>query len=64
MAAASHFHIKWIELSNVDWERFETELDATERAMELVKPDETFSIEPFENDNCPHCGDIMRKRFA
>jgi hypothetical protein len=58
MPGTSHFHIKWKESNRFDWQRFETESDASTRAAELVKPGETFSIETSGNDDCPYCIDI------
>lgn len=55
-----HFHIRWPE--KLDWERFESEAEAAARAEEIVRPDETYSIEPFNGD-CPACGELIR-RFA
>ena len=64
MSGPSHFHIKWKEKDRFDWERFETAAEATERAQQIVQPNETFSIEPFSNDDCPFCRDVSRGRFV
>jgi hypothetical protein len=41
----THFHIFWTLSGRMDWECFDTRADATMRAMELVQPGETFSVE-------------------
>jgi hypothetical protein len=50
------FHIRWSN-SKLDWECHTTRAEAEMRAGELVKPDETFSIERFQDGqdtrSCP-----------
>jgi len=41
----THFHIFWTQNHLMDWQCFETRAEATMRAMELVQPGETFSVE-------------------
>jgi len=53
-----HFHIRWSEKNNLDWECFETREEAEARAQELAAPNETFAIEAV-SQACP-----MRTRMA
>lgn len=62
MTTSSHFHIRWKEQDRFDWQRFDDPASAVRRASELVQSGETFSVEAFNNDDCPHCRD-MRGRF-
>jgi hypothetical protein len=50
----SHFHIHWSTQTKPDWEPFQKSSDATNRAQELVRPNESFRIEEFGED-CPVC---------
>jgi hypothetical protein len=51
-----HFHIRWSAPlgSKLDWEAFTNKDDAEGRAVELVRPDESYTIEQFDG-NCPVC---------
>lgn len=51
-----HYHIRWSDSSgsNLDWEAFSNRVDAEGRAKELVRPDESYTIERFDA-NCPRC---------
>ena len=51
---APHFHIHWSSTDALDWQRFSTCEEASQRAQELVRPDETFTIEEYSTD-CPFC---------
>lgn len=41
----SHFHIKWRDANDLDWECFDSVRDATNRAKELARPGEQFTIQ-------------------
>jgi hypothetical protein len=43
--AGSHFHIKWSHKDNLDRECFDNFRDATNRAQELLRPGEQFTIQ-------------------
>jgi hypothetical protein len=47
-----HFHIRWSQKTNLDWECYPTYLEASIRGAELVGPEETFVIEEVYLD-CP-----------
>jgi len=49
-----HYHICWLASGELDWERHGTRTDAEEAAERLVRPDERYSVEQFE-DNCAKC---------
>jgi len=53
-----HYHIRWPD--KLDWERFETETEASARATELVQPGETYRIEEFDG-LCTVCGQLIGK---
>ena len=48
----THFHIRWNDKENIDWECFDTHDDAAARALELALPGETFRIEEI-SAQCP-----------
>lgn len=48
-----HYHIVWID--RTDWERFGTLQEAESVAKKLIRRDETYRIEEFENDTCIKC---------
>jgi hypothetical protein len=54
-----HFHIHWINHDNSDWEPFDTRQDAHDRALELVRPGETFTIEECRAP-CPVCEHLQK----
>jgi hypothetical protein len=41
----SHFHIKWSQKNDLDWECFDNFRDATNRAKELAAPGEQFTVQ-------------------
>lgn len=49
----AHFHIRWGS-SQLDWERFNSRDKAKQRAQEIVRRGETYSIEEFDS-SCEHC---------
>jgi hypothetical protein len=49
-----HYHIRWSSRTALDWECFDTQVQAEARAKELVGPDETYSIEE-RDETCPRC---------
>jgi hypothetical protein len=49
---SSHFHILWDDRQHLDWECFDTRLEAEARALEIALPGEVFRIEEVFA-NCP-----------
>lgn len=49
-----HYHIRWSRKKELDWERFDTRLDAQISAAQLVRPDETYTIEEHD-EGCARC---------
>ena len=49
----SHFHIRWSE-GKLDWERFSLRAEAEASATQLVRLNETYAIEEFD-DKCAQC---------
>ena len=58
--SGKHFHIRWSQLS-LDWERFDTREEAEERAEQLVRDGETYTVEAFDGA-CARCGAPMLGR--
>jgi hypothetical protein len=51
-----HYHIRWSGKEDLDWERFATHAQADERAKELVRPNEEYTVEQ-QGKECPWCTD-------
>jgi hypothetical protein len=47
----THFHIRWSN-GKLDWQRFETQVEAESSANDLVLPEESFTLEQFDSE-CP-----------
>jgi hypothetical protein len=50
----SHYHIRWSGTAALDWDRFDTRVEAEASAEQLVRPRETYTIEEFDG-TCPRC---------
>ncbi len=50
----THYHIRWSQLV-LDWERFDTREEAEERAEQLVRDGESYTVEEFDGE-CARCG--------
>lgn len=48
-----HYHIRWSD-SSIDWKPFPTKEEATERAGQIKKPNESYIIVE-RNDDCERC---------
>jgi len=55
----THFHIRWAS-GALDWERFDTMLDAEASAQQLVRPGETYTLEEYPDD-CSRCGALRAR---
>jgi hypothetical protein len=53
----THFHIRWNEKEQLDWECFHTRSEATGRAAEHARPNEEFTVEEV-SAKCPLRGAI------
>jgi len=49
-----HFHIHWSTKGAPDWQRFSAHVEAHSRALELIMPAESFTVERYSG-NCPAC---------
>lgn len=58
----SHYHIRWSQLT-LDWERFDTRENAEERATQLVRDGETYTVEAFDGA-CARCGAFKTRHGA
>jgi hypothetical protein len=56
----THFHIRWAS-GALDWERFDTTLEAEAGAQQLVRPGETYTLEEYADD-CSRCGALRGKK--
>jgi hypothetical protein len=52
---APHFHIRWSTRGRLDWENFHSRAEAQNRALELSRIGEQFTIEECFAE-CPACG--------
>ncbi len=50
----NHFHIRWKGSEAMDWEPFETREEAEEKARQLMRPGESYTIEEL-GDGCTRC---------
>lgn len=51
----SHYHIHWSSKDTLDWESFRSFAEAEGTARQLVRPDETYTIEERDDESCPRC---------
>jgi hypothetical protein len=49
-----HYHIRWTEISRLDWLPFDTQASAKERAVHIARPNEQYTIDEYGAD-CPRC---------
>jgi hypothetical protein len=55
---ALHYHIRWSNAA-MYWERLNTHAEANVRAIQLMRPGETYTIEEL-NADCPRCLEIVK----
>ena len=55
ISPAPHFHIRWSPGGQLDWENFHSRAAAQNRALELFRVGEQFTIEECFAE-CPVCG--------
>jgi hypothetical protein len=58
----NHFHIRWSTGSPLDWEAFETRIEAEEVARQLARATEVYKIEEFGR-TCRRCAKFWRDKF-
>jgi hypothetical protein len=56
-----HYHIRWSRVARLDWECFGTRAQAEASAEQLVRREETYTIER-HTEACPRCRDAMRAK--
>ena len=54
-----HFHIRWSSTSELDYDCFASREEAGRSAEQLVRPNETYSVEEFD-DSCEKCAAMSR----
>ena len=59
MMMALHFHIRWSG-GRLDWESFDSRTDAEASAIQLVRQQETYTIETFD-EACPVCANLLKR---
>ena len=52
-----HYHIRWSSAS-LYWQPFKTRAEANVRAVQLMRPGETYTIEEVDA-HCPRCVEIV-----
>lgn len=58
-----HYHIRWSDSANLDWERFDTIAEAEVSAKQLVRLGETYTIEEFDG-TCPRCPNTSKSTHS
>jgi hypothetical protein len=58
-----HFHIRWSGASEIDYDAFDSADKAELAAKELVRHNETYSIEEYD-DSCKRCAALLAKTWA
>jgi len=59
----AHYHIHWSGKAGLDWECFDTSVDAEASASKLIRPDETYTIEEYGPD-CTRCTGVLKAKSA
>ena len=54
MAAQPHYHIRWSDTGDLDWQVFDTAAEANSAATSIVLRGETYVIEE-TGETCSHC---------
>lgn len=55
----THYHIRWLDSGQLDWERHATRAEAEEAAERLSRQNESHSVERFE-ETCVKCATLVR----
>lgn len=58
-----HYHIRWSGIAALDWECFSTRAEAEATARQLVRQEETFSVEE-RDETCPRCREAMELKMT
>jgi hypothetical protein len=58
-----HYHIRWAQIPLLDFESFNTRVQAEAAAQVLARPGETHTIEE-QDDGCQRCRDSKSERDA
>jgi hypothetical protein len=56
-----HYHIRWSQIPLLDFESFNTRVDAEAGAQVLARPGETYTIEE-QGDGCQRCRDAAKEK--
>ena len=56
----THYHIRWAQIPLLDWESFNTRVEAEAAAQILARPGETYTIEEYD-ETCPRCRAAMTR---
>jgi hypothetical protein len=54
----THYHIRWAQIPLLDWESFNTRVEAEAAAQILARLGETYAIEEHD-ETCPRCQAAM-----
>lgn len=58
-----HFHIRWND-KDLDWQSHPTREEAMVSATFLVRPNKTYEIEQFMDENCPQCKNLASRTLS
>ena len=56
-----HYHIRWAQIPLLDFESFNTRLEAEAAAQVLARPGETHTIEE-QGEGCQRCRDAQKEK--
>ena len=62
MKLGTHYHIRWLSDSSLDWKPFRTDEEATRTAERIKKPDERYVVE-WRGEECERCREFKLKAF-
>jgi len=58
-----HYHIRWSGIEELDYEAFRTQQEAEAVAEQLLRPNETYTIEK-RDQSCPRCRAALNLKTA
>lgn len=55
-----HYHIRWLDSGELDWERHDARIQAEEAAKQISRRDERYSVEGVNEEDCIKCATLVR----
>jgi len=62
MKLGTHYHIRWLSESSLDWKPFRTDKEATRMAERIKKPKGRYVVER-RDEECERCKEFKLKAF-